>query len=129
MKEKESIKILIAQIERHRGILDEIFEELGKALKEDVPTLGRTKRTALMTASIVESYYTCAETIFLRISQFFENNLQEGRWHRDLLEKMTLQVPDIRPRVVSEPVHEDLAELLRFRHFKRYYLGFAYDWE
>jgi hypothetical protein len=129
MKELESIKLLIAQIDKHLAILDEIFDELGKAIDDDVRLLGRTNRTALMVASIIESYYTCAETVFFRISQYFENNLVEGRWHKDLLERMTLEVEAMRPQVVSDSVGEDLAELLRFRHFKRYYHGFAYDWE
>ena len=33
------------------------------------------------------NYYTCLETIFLRISKFFENNLDKDQWHQSLLEK------------------------------------------
>ena len=40
-----------------------------------------------------------------------------------------LEIVPIRPRVISQPVKEDLAELMRFRHFRRYYFGTAYDWE
>ena len=33
-----------------------------------------------------ENYCTCLETIFLRISQHFENRLDPARWHNDLLQ-------------------------------------------
>ena len=42
---------------------------------------------------------------------------------------MTLEVPEIRPRLVSEETFSDLEELLRFRHFRRYYLQFEYNWD
>jgi hypothetical protein len=42
---------------------------------------------------------------------------------------MTLKIEPVRPQVISQPVKEDLVELMRFRHFRRYYFGTAYDWE
>lgn len=52
-------------------------------------------------------------TLFLRISQFFENSLESSRWHTDLLDKMTLHITGIRERVVPM-VKKDLG---RFRTF------------
>jgi len=129
MKGNRAVKVLTAELEKHIELLDDLRGELAAAMEEDIKTLGRTKRTAAMAASIIESYYTCAETIFVRISQFFENNLAENRWHKDLLQKMTLQVKDLRPRVISDQTYNDLEELLKFRHFKRYYFNLSYDWE
>jgi hypothetical protein len=34
-----------------------------------------------------------------------------------------------RPAAISEDTHAALRELMRFRHFKRYYLEFDYDWD
>ncbi len=42
---------------------------------------------------------------------------------------MRLSIPALRPCVLSDTVFDDLVELMRFRHFKRYYFGMAYDWE
>ena len=42
---------------------------------------------------------------------------------------MTLAKKGIRPRVLSDGSHRLLTELMRFRHFKRYYFEFYYDWE
>lgn len=42
---------------------------------------------------------------------------------------MTLMIPGIRERAISDDTAGHLEELLRFRHFKRYYFEFEYDWD
>ncbi len=42
---------------------------------------------------------------------------------------MLLEKKGVRPRVLSDESHRLLTELMRFRHFKRYYLELDYDWE
>jgi hypothetical protein len=42
---------------------------------------------------------------------------------------MTLEIEDIRPKVLSDNIYNDLLELLKFRHFSRYYFELNYDWE
>ena len=93
--------------------------------------VGKTKSVedAIILSDIVVNFYTCTETAFFRISRFFENTLDQKRWHRDVLKKMTLTIPGIRKRVISDDTFRDLEELLRFRHFKRYYFEFDYDWD
>ena len=90
---------------------------------------GQTTERAIVLSDVFVNFYTCAETAFLRISQFFENSLDTGKWHRDLLAKMTISIKGIRERVVSDETYRELLELLRFRHFKRYYFQFDYDWD
>lgn len=89
----------------------------------------RTRETAIILADVFVNFYTCLETMFVRISQFFENSLDSSRWHKDLLRRMTYSVKGVRNRVVSEESYAALSELLRFRHFKRYYVEFDYDWD
>ena len=122
-------ELLFADIAKYGSLLDELHGESRSALTEDIEKLGKTRRAAAMVASIIESYYTCAETMFFRISQYFENSLSDNRWHKDLLERMTLEVAGFRPRVLSTAVYADLFELLQFRHFKRYYFSLAYEWD
>lgn len=124
-----AVATLRAHITKHLDLLEQSWQEVEGALSEDIPQLGRTPRAAVLVAGLLENYYTCAETVFIRISQFFENNLDTARWHKDLLERMTLEIEPIRPKVISQPAKEDLAELMRFRHFRRYYFGTSYDWE
>ncbi len=57
MSGNEDVRILLAHIDRHIAILDEIAIELNLALEQDVPALGRTNRTGVMVGAIIESYY------------------------------------------------------------------------
>ena len=47
----------------------------------------------------------------------------------DLLDKMQLEVPSIRKAFIDESLKRDLLELMRFRHFRRYYFELNYDWD
>lgn len=61
--------------------------------------------------------YGTLENYFLRISKFFENSLPSDRWHRALVEKMALEIPGIRPALLSDSSALKVTlELLKFRH-------------
>jgi len=119
---------LPAHITQTQRILSQFLSQLDEFEKEIVPKIGRTHQSVLIPAQILDSAYTAIETLFLRISQAFGNQLNSNRWHADLLEKMFLELPRIRPRVISQETYIRLEELMRFRHFKRYYLELNYDW-
>jgi hypothetical protein len=40
-------------------------------------------------------------------------------WHREPLEQMTTEVPEVRPAIISVETHKALDEYLRFRHLVR----------
>ncbi len=123
------INILIAEIQKNLDIARKIRAFLESTETNELPKIGKTPATALMMAGILENYYTCLETLFLRVSQHFENHLEEQRWHQAVLEKMTLRIPGIREAVLQDSTRRSLQELLRFRYFKRYYFDFEYDWK
>ena len=125
----EEIPELVAVIRAHRRRLEAVFRSMESALDDEIAQLGKTPMSALIVAGLLENYYTCLETIFLRISQSFENKLDPARWHNDLLQKMTLEVEGVRTAAVSEETLSPLFELLKFRHFKRYYFELEYDWD
>ncbi len=120
---------LLGAMQRQLGALERIFEAIGRAVDQDATALGRSDNAAVMVAGLLDNYYTCLETLFLRISQFFENSLDAERWHTDLLEKMTLEEEGVRGRVISDESFRSLLELLKFRHFRRYYFELQYDWD
>jgi hypothetical protein len=120
--------ILKQQILKHLAVLDRI-----EHFHDDFVARGdisrRTTIDAIVIADVLTNYYTCLETVFLRISEYFENSLNSTRWHQDLLNKMTLRIEGIRPQVISDEATPNIEELLHFRHFCRYYLEFDYDWD
>lgn len=95
----------------------------------DFPKLGPGTPAALVVGGLIENYYTCAETLFWRISQYFENHLEADRWHTELLGKMTLEIDRLRVPVIGPVTFANLSELRKFRHFRRYYFSVDYDWD
>jgi hypothetical protein len=126
---RTSIAELTGQIEHGIICLERLAAGVNAALDNEVRILGRTSNSALIIAGLIESYYTCLETVLLRISQTFENNLSAERWHADLLEKMTHEVTGVRAAVISGAVYPQLMEILKFRHFRRYYYQIEHDWD
>ena len=129
MSARTDVYSLASEIGKSLEVLEKIEQFYETKKRGLFSPRGRNREKSIIIAEIFFNYYTCLETIFLRISQFFENNLAADKWHRDLLEKMALEIEQVRPRVLSDESVRTLGELLRFRHFKRYYLEFDYDWD
>jgi hypothetical protein len=129
MKAASEIMIVKGEIHKTVNLLDQINDFYQKVQKHELPLLGKTQSTAFIFAQVVENFYTCLETLFLRISQYFENSLDAEKWHADLLNKMTLQIENVRKQVISDKTYNLLVEIMRFRHFKRYYFELEYDWD
>jgi hypothetical protein len=99
-----------------------------RQVKDDVKSMPAERQYDLiLMAEVFVDFYTCLETGFIRISKFFENNLDSSRRHSHLLEKMTISIPAVRQRVIGDKTYSLLLEFLRFRHFRRYYFEFNYD--
>ncbi|TVQ29000.1 MAG: hypothetical protein EA382_00770 [Spirochaetaceae bacterium] len=129
MSAREEAALLVTEIRRSLAVLDRIelfYDEHAAPGESDEQ---RTTTRAIVIAETLVNYYTCLETVFFRISQYFENHLASDRSHTDLLDRMVLSIPNTRPRVIGDATHHALRELLRFRHFKRYYFEFDYDWD
>jgi hypothetical protein len=120
---------LIGLIRKQLELVNKLYNAIDAAIEHDVPQIGRTGNAAVMVAGLIESYYTCLETAYHKISQYFENYLDSSRWHSELLEKMTLHIDGVRIPAVSDDAYLHLRELQRFRHFKRYYFELEYDWD
>ncbi len=125
---KNKIAELIAEIQKTKEQLERLeffYEEHAKKGLEHNKSIEKT----VFLSEIFANYYTCLETVFFRISQFFENSLPPERWHAELLNKMRLEISDIRIAVISEESYRILDEFRKFRHFKRYYYSMDYDWD
>lgn len=73
-----------------------------------------------------QQLYTSIEDLFKNIAKMFENHIQElSTFHKELLVRMSTEVPKIRPAVITKETSLFLDKLLKFRHFVRH----AYDCE
>lgn len=113
---------LLKAIERSERI-EKYYQEF--STKKDI--LRENSYDLVILAEILVDFYTCLETAFVRVAKYFENNLDTSRWHADLLERMIVNIPEVRPRMLSDEAYNLLLELMRFRHFRRYYFQFDYD--
>ena len=128
MSAADEIKTLIGEINSSLAVLKRISDFYDEQSAKEAAQM-QTTENAIIVSDIYVNFYTCLETLFFRISQYFENSLDNTKWYKDVLKKMTLSVPGIRERVISDSTYRDLEEILRFRHFKRYYFEFNYDWD
>ena len=70
-------------------------------------------------AYTLHNLYTAWEAYFYRVAKFFENKLPPETWHRELLARMELDIPGIRPAVFDADTGAAFDELRRFRHIFR----------
>jgi hypothetical protein len=129
MSRIDDLRELQGEIDRYRSVSEKLIDAVRRLMTVDLELVGRTTTTALAAAGLIENSYTAIETVLMRISQNFGNNLRPDRWHADLIRRMTTAVPDLRPQVLSDATASNLDELMRFRHFKRYYYNLEFDWK
>lgn len=67
----------------------------------------------------IHNYYNAAENYFLRIAKFFENHLDQGTWHRDLVNRMSAEISGVRPPLLPRAELSHFHELRAFRHVYR----------
>jgi hypothetical protein len=68
----------------------------------------------------LHSIYSGLERIFERIATAIDGSIPSGtNWHRELLNQMAIEVPGVRPAVISSDLKEKLEEYLGFRHVVR----------
>ena len=76
----------------------------------------------------IHDFYTGLERIFRHIAATVDGSVPEsGEWHRELLRQMSIELPQIRPRVLSAEVVQILDEYLGFRHVVRNIYAFQFD--
>ena len=81
-------------------------------------------------AYVLHNIYGALENIFEQVSRTFENHVTDPtQWHRELLTKMFLEIPKVRPAVLPVELRGFLNDLRGFRHVFRYTYEFELDAE
>lgn len=126
MRDERSFLTLAAEIRQELSNLSRLAEEIpatwskGRSLPE-----AERRPYVESTALKLHNFYTACERIFEKIAGEVNGGLPQTRdWHLRLLRMMTVEVPKLRPRVLTLELAERLTELLRFRHVVRNVYGF-----
>ncbi len=68
----------------------------------------------------LHGFYSGLERIFERIGAAVDGSVPSGaNGHRELLNQMSIEIPGVRPAVISEGLRENLEGYLGFRHVVR----------
>ena len=68
----------------------------------------------------IHSFYSGLERLFEKISYAVDGYMPKGvNWHQELLNQMALEIPNVRPAVISEKTRNQLDTYRGFRHVVR----------
>jgi len=110
---QEMKKIVAAELAN----IDKLREELEPC--RDMQGAERIK------GSILHDFYNICERIFKLVAREINGDMDMGEhWHKQLLYRMTLELGDIRPPVITKELAASLDEFLAFRHLFRNIYGF-----
>ena len=80
--------------------------------------------------SILHDFYTGIEKFFESIAKEIDDRIPMGEeLDSELLRQMTLDIPGLRPPVITASTEKKLLEFLGFRHLFRKRYGFELDWQ
>jgi hypothetical protein len=75
---------------------------------------------------LLHNFYCALEDVFQEVAKTFENRIEDpARFHAALLKRMTIDVPQVRPHLVTRQSYKVLSELRAFRHVFRH--AYSYD--
>lgn len=76
----------------------------------------------------LHDFYAGLERIFQQIGSTVDGNIPTGHnWHRELLQQMESDLPELRPPVLTAEAVKSLDEFLRVRHVLRNIYAFQFD--
>ncbi len=76
----------------------------------------------------LHGFYNGLEHLFELIALHVDASRPEGtNWHQRILDQMALEVPTVRPAIISEDTRDRLNDYRRFRHIVRHTYTFQFD--
>lgn len=122
----EELRILRTEVEADVTVVERLAQNLNET-RSRLPQDPTPEQLAHL-GYLLHGIYTEWESAWHRIATTFENRLDPARWHEQLLRRMTLAIPRIRPTVLPPDLAEHLTALRSFRHFFRYSYAAPLRW-
>lgn len=115
----EKYAILLGYYDKQWILVQKLYDQL---LKIDLSAYEMRYVFALK----AQQFYTAIEDLLKQIAKGFENHIQDlSNFHKELLTRLHMEIPKIRPQVLSDESYLLLDKIRAFRHFIRH----AYDCE
>jgi len=115
---KERILLLLREIEDLNLRQNNLYEKIDRSWKQ----FEESKEYSFLVESAfyLNQLYSGFERIFQYIAEVFENTIEGSRWHKNLLERMRLNIEPLRPALIRNDTYQCLDDLRTFRHFFRH---------
>ena len=125
--DKNTLIVLRADLTTQMAVVKSVsllIEERARGLQKDDPI--RLESVAYQ----IHNFYNAIEDLLKIVAAHFENQISDTtRWHTVLLQRMSQEIPGIRPRLLSQESYLLLNSLRGFRHFFRHAYGVPIDYE
>ncbi len=116
---KAHLAVLSGYLTNQEGVIRRLLGEISSTEPDNPEKISHL-------AYQFHNLYGALEDFFQEVAKTFENRVEDpSRCHRELLKRMAMEIPGIRPEVLSPASHVLLNELRGFRHVFRH----AYDYE
>ncbi|MXZ71021.1 MAG: hypothetical protein F4Z04_05885 [Acidobacteria bacterium] len=96
---------------RHRDL-----ERIGERIEDRRTTFANGAEAVDSLGYQLHNLYSAFEQLLEEVARSFENRIEAAGYHSDRIRRMRLDIPGIRPALLSERTALDLDELRRFRH-------------
>ena len=124
----DSYIVLAGRIRKELGDLERLVSRANRAMttsRKNPPDADLYIDSASLN---LHDIYSGFERVFKQIASIVDGNVPSGAdWHRELLEQMGLDLPKVRPPVLTSDSIQQLDEYLRFRHVVRNVYTFSFD--
>ena len=118
------IEILITKIRDELGGVEQAINRTDEIYQKAIATNESAYFDAL--ALNLHGFYMGLERIFEDVARNVGKHLPtKEKWHRELLQQMTLDIPSTRPPVIKKQTSSCLDKYLRFRHVVRH--GYTFN--
>ncbi len=118
MDNPEKLRVLCTEIQTDLQATQRFAAELAQAR---VCLSGNPSQAELaFIGYLLHGLYTGWESAFKRIATTFENRLDPAERHAQLIRRMFLAIPGVRPAVLDKSLRLHLERLRSFRHFFRH---------
>lgn len=119
----DRLRILRGELLADARLLD-AMEQKWALVKKKLERVEPDEFDHIALAYTLANLYSVMENYFLRVAKAFENRLDPSRWHRDLLDRMAIEIIGIRPALLDPDERARIDELRAFRDvFRHMYQG------
>lgn len=116
------IQAELSELAKVKAVLDEADAQFANRTPDFLELSG--------IALSLHDFYNGIENLFRRIALELGEGVPTGSgWHSQLLKNMALDIPQVRPRVITQETRSKLDEYLRFRHLVRHTYSHELDWK